>query len=127
MPSPIEIDTESALRALDECVAERGADYTYKPAYGACFYWDSKTNSPDCLIGMALHKLGVSADILIYGDTLTFYLFAGRLRHSGIAVITNDAIAVLRRAQAEQDCGKPWGYAVEQARSVYSNTNSQEV
>lgn len=110
---------EAALELLDAAVADRGADYVYINPYGEspsrggennvdCYNYDPDTLAPSCIVGHAFHA--------VLGEEIR------RLRAQSSAgqldsyFATEEARAVLTRAQVVQDHGGTWGEAVVAAR-----------
>ena len=66
----IDVTTDQFTEAMRAAVAERGADWVYPRgergwANGiACRYVRSDVIEPACIIGLALHRLGVPLDVL---------------------------------------------------------------
>lgn len=115
MTSPTEavhmtITPDDALRALRAVVAEKGADYVYKsPAEGptgTCVYvWDVAGQlQPQCIVGCALHHLGVPLELMAQGETnsINVHALAANLAQKGY-VIEPDAQLIFRSAQIVQD------------------------
>lgn len=125
--------TEDFTAALEAAVAEYGADYVYPEEKKAvllegsdpqCLYFDTENHSkPLCLIGVALSKLGVTAeDIAAIPPAVAFYpgqdglsLNANRIMSSfGFSQSTAWAA---KWAQTVQDRGEPWGNALAKYRT----------
>lgn len=109
------IDVPRALELLEECVAERGADYVYGyPPEGGldCLYVFRDVNGepegPGCIAGMVLNKLSIDVPREWEGTT-----FNGL---PASEVFTPAAAGVIREAQARQDNGATWGEALEAAK-----------
>ena len=111
---------EGFLATLDEILYEYGGDYNYFTAHdlpiGQCFYVIN--DQPACIIGVALHKLGVSIDYLKkegQGETYNYnaYVLLRKLRAS------EAVLDIASKVQWDQDSGKDWGLAVENGRSCY--------
>lgn len=106
------VDTQVALDAMSQCVAERGASYIYTPVHpGMCVYWHGgpTEGEPGCLVGMALFKLGVPAEVLDECNTFGITTLAEELAFNEIATITTPAIDMFRDAQNWQDKEESWG------------------
>lgn len=83
---------------------------------GACFYAHTDAVnrdelSPGCLIGVALHRLGVPLETLAEHEDINARIMLGKLYPK----LDNDTVDFANFAQAEQDKGVPWGTAVERA------------
>lgn len=121
----ISIDVAEALHGLELALAERGADYVY-PSPESCVYLNSITGEPDCLVAVALDKLGVSREDQVAVNGLGEFHELIEYDNDGDPTdartiiigfdITTDAILVLRAAQKLQDQGEPWGSAYEAAK-----------
>lgn len=114
------IDVVQALDLLEWCVTERGCDYVYVPrrqvrgGYSTCEYVHN--GKPDCIVGLALAKSGVSVEALhkLGGDRL-----AGPYSAHCLPVdLTFGALAVFRAAQGAQDQGLSWGMAFHRATLI---------
>ena len=112
------ITKEDALRALEEAVAEKGEDYIYQ--YTDSDDWRSYTctyvraGEPDCMIGNALHRLGVPLDAFAPHEEKAF----DRIADDVAPGIEEEAVRALRAAQSVQDQGRTWGEALRAAREV---------
>jgi hypothetical protein len=135
------IRSKRVLELLDECVAEKGADYVYSTEGflgmgGACMYVHSKGTAatdfiaaeiihrePGCIVGHVLHKPGVSLEAMsdcgFEGDDV-WGIFPILKNQHGIA-FTNKAKAALSVAQAVQDDHTSWGDAVRSAKDVIAD------
>lgn len=128
----IEIDAATAIELLRQAVAERGADYVYSnkghvtpnPApTGACYYVHSDgegNRTIGCLVGLALHKAGVSIDDM-YGNEEDSNGLISVLGHYNKVRVTNDAREIFSRAQKVQDWKDTWGVALFAAEEVRAN------
>lgn len=112
---------EQLIEKLEECVNERGADYVYLTKAGnppdggsGCDY--VRNGQPSCLIGCAVHKLGVSVEELASHELATavslFTRLWPNLRYDSLVV------RVAQTAQNKQDNGKTWGEALTTAKEV---------
>lgn len=134
------LTTEEVLKALDEAVAERGADYVYERAEHGdqCQY--SLDGQPSCIVGHVLAKLDPEKfqQVVEYeqttGSSFPFYAFDrgdGRNLYGDLIAseefepgeptyptleVDEKAAEILRIAQREQDGARPWGEAVEKAK-----------
>lgn len=115
---PIKIDEHQAIATLRELV-QGNEDFVYEPHdNGLCTYVHN--GQPDCLVGQALHKLGVPLDALERiqdGDTFD---------PAGIGEVSDDtfeltplATSLLAEAQRYQDTGYPWHDALQVAEGWY--------
>lgn len=110
---------EQLTAAMREAVAERGADFVYPKGqagwtynqYGVslCRYVRSDVEEPACLIGVVLHKLGVSLGQLSG--------FEGDNSYAVVPALFPDSPLFLERAlaaaQSAQDNGRTWGVALQ--------------
>lgn len=116
----ISVDTQVALDAMDRCVAERGASYIYTPEEpNMCVYWhgNPEEGEPGCLVGMALFKLGVPAELLYDCNSLGITNLAEELAADGTATITTPAVDMFRDAQNWQDKEESWGAVVRDLKA----------
>jgi hypothetical protein len=116
----------AALDAMGWAVEQRGEGYVdERAAYGSCRYVLAR--QPSCLVGMALHHLGVDLDLLSSMDAFGLDPEAGRdpaisadgrpyLEENGVTM-DDQALGVFKQAQIEQDKGNTWGTALEVARA----------
>lgn len=130
----ITLTTENVLAALEAAVEEKGADYVYPrelDEYGdltedSCLY--VKNGAPSCLVGHALHSLGVplealsanegagAAALLDYLEIDGFVTFEkGEADEEGYRGLSKVQSLVFY-AQAKQDTGTPWGESLNVAR-----------
>jgi hypothetical protein len=119
---------ENALEVLQKAVADRGAEFVYtkrsaliddgKGGYTvnySCLYWHSDEEAPGCLVGLALHKLGVSGEALARFGAFAINRLAEDRPSLGGVVPSPDALHLLSTVQAYQDRGAPWGEALIRA------------
>jgi hypothetical protein len=110
----IEITQEKFMSALRDAVAEKGDDYVYSRLdgyVGTCLYVHD--DEPGCIMGNALHRMGVSLDQLgdKEGEGITSVL--EYLHNRGIiGDYPSLDLEKLSSIQAAQDCGSTWGKAV---------------
>lgn len=126
----IVIDYDTAKRIAAELVAERGRDYIYvdpngvrarkrdfgefDTPYVSCVNWDNSKNEPSCIVGHILHRAGVPERII-------------KDRRAGISddfdeYYKDDVVETfLSRIQSHQDCGMPWGEALDEASHWVEN------
>ena len=114
------ITFDMALEALNAAVEEKGADYVYEGEGTFCAYVAS--DQPSCIVGNALHRLGVSIPTLVEmdhctvgGEAISSRKILEVLEGSGF-ILDNDAVMFLATAQVLQDAEIPWGDAVRMAR-----------
>lgn len=114
------ITFDMALEALNAAVDEKGSDYVYEGGRTSRTY--VAYDEPSCIVGNALHRLGVSISTLTEMDrrTIDGAAISSRkvlevLEGSGF-IIDNDAVMLLATAQVLQDAEIPWGDAVRMAR-----------
>ena len=111
---------DMALEALNAVVDEKGGDYVYEGGRTSRTY--VAYDEPSCIVGNALHRLGVSISTLTEMDrrTIDGAAISSRkvlevLEGSGF-ILDNDAVMLLATAQVLQDAEIPWGDAVRMAR-----------
>lgn len=116
--TPITFDM--ALEALNAAVDEKGDDYVYEGEGTFCAY--VANGEPSCIVGNALHRLGVSIPTLaemdycaIGGAVITSPKVLEVLEYRGFT-LDYDAVMLLSAAQTLQDDQVPWGDAVRVAR-----------
>lgn len=100
---------DQALADLTEIV-DADPDYCYLDHFEECLYFES--GGPACIVGRVLARHGVtSSDV---GDLNSERLapLRRRLENAGVLSMNDDAFVLLRRAQAVQDYGRPWGEAL---------------
>jgi hypothetical protein len=110
----IEITQEKFMSALRDAVAEKGDGYVYSrlDGYaGMCLYVHD--DGPGCIMGNALHRMGVSLEFLssAEGEGITSvleYLYCRGI----IGDYSTLDLERLSSIQAAQDCGSTWGKAV---------------
>lgn len=111
----IHITLPDALRALREAVEEKGWDYEYPDAFrdedSNCMY--VVDDAPACIVGNALHRLGVPVEELAKNNTLNF-----RYRELNGVGISGQARMALNRAQRKQDGYGTWGDALRASEEV---------
>lgn len=102
------------IQAMQDAVAEKGTDHVYpnedKIDYMGvrmCQYFDKFDGRPLCLIGVALSKLGLSADELTFDEQTSSA--ARIMRILGFSTKMGSAA---QAAQSEQDRGEKWGDAL---------------
>lgn len=109
------IDAPQLRAAMVEAIAEKGEDYVYPDYRAGCYYWPVPTGTRvACLIGVALHKLGVPVETLrelnelgAIGDPKV----EDEMRRAGFE-LSPLALAGAGRAQRLQDTGYPWDHAL---------------
>lgn len=128
----IDIDIDRAKALVQECIAERGAEYTYEKEGYSCKYvhgvgydedeWgDGEENfsnaTPGCLVGAVLHKAGVPLEKMgtyARNDEGSYDLIE-HLTADGLVHVSQEANNFLGNVQSSQDAGAPWGQAAEVA------------
>lgn len=118
------IGKSEALALLKRAVDEKGEDYVYVTPSGeragngaSCLYFHDE--QPGCIVGHALHYVGIKREDLIFEDKyglndlnvetgINEPHLVGLLRDCNVE-FTDEAHAILTRAQSEQDSGTPWG------------------
>ena len=111
----ITIDSHAAFDAMADVVFDYGPDYVYPLASQArCVY--TVDGEPSCLVGHALHRLGVSIADLETMDAAGF----GAIMVVDVpgATLVGDAREVFGQAQMAQDAGRTWGNALREAGDV---------
>lgn len=103
----IEFTAEAVTKALEESVAEKGADYVYIApvivgGIHSCLY--AIDGQPSCLIGHALYRLGVSIQTL---ESIGAIPIGSIAREFG--PMENKLVLALSSAQSSQDHGETWG------------------
>jgi hypothetical protein len=108
--------------AMKAAVAERGADYVYPTEWrdttvpgdnpaGMCLYVKPDKSGPACLIGEALHRMGVPVEELA--------LLENKGASMALSVVFGHDPALFgyrvaaESAQLEQDAGRTWGSALD--------------
>lgn len=114
------ITLDMALEALNAAVEEKGADYVYEGEGTFCAY--VAFDEPSCIVGNALHRLGVSIPTLVKmdkcaigGAVISSPKVLDVLEDSGF-ILDDEAVMLLSTAQVLQDDDVPWGDAVRAAR-----------
>lgn len=128
----VHIDLAKAQSLVAECVAERGADYTYEKEGSTCKYVhnvgqvmganeyeyedDFAEATPGCLIGLALSKAGVPLDFMgghrNMNGSMDMMMHAAQ---AGLITFTEEADNYFANCQSSQDSGAEWGKAAEAA------------
>lgn len=123
------LDCQTAIRLLNEAVIMRGSDFLYSSIdvnhviNGAVArYWITEQNKPGCIVGAALYKHGVSADVLkiiddYHGDMSS--VPAANLRMY-LKFISPMAVYIFITAQVAQDVNQPWGVAFTRATNTHT-------
>jgi hypothetical protein len=117
------ITFQDAHRAVKEAVKAKGEDYVYMnptsaepDAPGPCSYVHGDT--PGCIVGHALHNLGVSIDLLRAMDCsdepIIDTAYELELVPAGVTM-TEKAIQFFTAAQMHQDMRARWGEALRAA------------
>ena len=114
------ITYDMVLEALNAVVDEKGGDYVYEGGRMSRTY--AAYDEPSCIVGNALHRLGVSISTLTEMDrrTIDGAAISSRkvlevLEGRGF-ILDNGAVMLLATAQVLQDAEIPWGDAVREAR-----------
>lgn len=113
------INAETALNLMKAEVDIEGPDYLYEKIavkgsqYPSC--WNVYQGKGSCLIGRALIRHGVSAEVLEEhaNESVTELVSA--------VGMTPLAVEVFAEAQLQQDAGYRWGRALESAEKTYLN------
>lgn len=128
----VHIDLAKAQSLVAECIAERGADYTYEKEGSTCKYVhnvgqvmgqnefeyedDFSEATPGCLIGLALSKAGVPLEFM--GGNLNMDGSMDMMKHAaeaGYITFTDQADNYFANCQSSQDSGAEWGKSAEAA------------
>lgn len=117
-----QVTKDEVLALLTDVVSERGASYRYRrPDHmrdewegEVCLYWHTDQSgesdgAPGCIAGQAFHRLGISGDRLKGYETRSANYVC---ENNPSLQFHPEASWVLRRAQAIQDAGLPWGVAL---------------
>lgn len=117
----IETTPEQTLQYLREAVAARGEHYVYPEEWKMyyhgedtptmCKYVTPDGSGPACIVGVVLHKYGVSLETLTERETQAGWRVAHEL---GADYVSRQ---MLSAAQHAQDAGDSWGSALRQAES----------
>lgn len=120
------LNRTTALRLLEQVVAEYGADYRYggNDEHPICTY--TRNGQPSCLIGHVLHRHGISIADLIGLDETFIVPDIDRVWRDNPDWMSAAAAAVLDVAQAAQDSGHPWGVALRDARLKHQQLAGRE-
>lgn len=110
---------ELVLATLKAVVDEAGPDFIYRPklmnGQEICFYVNADTETPDCIAGHVLHRLGVPLSVLAAQEGNC----VSELDPGDSSVwLAGPALQVLEEAQEIQDQRKPWGDALYGAQLV---------
>ncbi|MFI9202612.1 hypothetical protein [Streptomyces sp. NPDC053048] len=117
-PAVLELNDDQVLTTLREVVAE-SPHYVYSPPQHQdrhdCYYvhtsWDGTPESPGCVVGVVLHRLGVPLEYLAQYEGWA----AMRLLDSLPVALSARTINALENIQCAQDNGRPWGEAYTDA------------
>ncbi|GAA2294375.1 hypothetical protein GCM10010149_47940 [Nonomuraea roseoviolacea subsp. roseoviolacea] len=114
--------TDAQLIDAIKTVAAENPDRVYtSPEHmsttGTCFYVhrDEATDelSPGCLVGAALHRLGVPLETLQRNEDTNAFNLLSKL----FPMLTTQTCSFANSAQMDQDGGRSWGEAVAYAES----------
>lgn len=109
-----ELTPEIVTPVIEAVVAEYGEDYEYDfPGDGDCVYEDE--GEPSCIVGHVMSRLGVDTT---GWDDRRFPSYGNIYREALDAEGYHAVHVALFDAQFEQDCGAPWGIALESYRST---------
>lgn len=139
----IDIDLDKAKALVDECIAERGAEYVYEKEGSSCKYvhgveeilvneWETKDDfthaTPGCLVGAALHKAGVPLESMgtHYRNDQGSFDLVEHLTEEGLISVSQEANNFLGNCQASQDAGAPWGPAAQAAATGHQMENTYD-
>lgn len=121
------LDAATAMRLLEEVVADKGEDYVYEPhpfTYACQYLHDDE---PGCLVGHVLHRHGVPIEVIRQWEGRTAqYLATGKslltlssARPELEPLADHPAASILIAAQQAQDVSLPWGKALQAARARF--------
>jgi hypothetical protein len=113
----VHITEENMLDTLRGIIEERGENYVYEGSdeSDSCLYVHQVNGDlvPGCLVGTALHRLGVPLQTMTWHEGASAHGLLRRLTKIGVIEGGADHIAfALNEAQAYQDKGSSWGYAL---------------
>lgn len=123
----IHLDYANTLAALQGGVKEKGEDFIYVNREGISSLNDDGYHSgtpchyvhgpdePGCIVGNALHRLGVSLIALSEYEEKSAYQIVNGLVADEIITCDNDAKTLLILVQNKQDYGVSWGESVKYA------------
>lgn len=117
---------DEVLADLEAIIAEMGAHHVYLSpdgtgpdgVDGTCQYVHTAADgsrAPGCLIGVWLARRGVDLATMAAQRNRTADVYVPALLRDKIEV---EALYLLRRTQAHQDLGRPWGSALARARDA---------
>lgn len=113
------IDREEVISTL-EGIVQGKEDFVYY-SFEGCTYQSG--GQPDCLIGHALSRWGVSGETLLSldncsgGDTgIAASEVLKLIREEELIAFTADAVTAMDLAQRAQDADETWGYALRKAK-----------
>ncbi|MFJ9616695.1 hypothetical protein [Streptomyces noursei] len=118
----IKVTEADVKRALVEAVTAKGYDYVYDngdPLSEVCWYVHQDVNGndvPGCLVGDALHRLGVPLGEIKKHEERGAYGVAGSL--IDVAENRGRVLSMLSQAQDHQDTGGTWGGALAHCGAV---------
>lgn len=123
----IKIDYDTALKALNDAVKEKGSDFVYKSDplrlhfSSKCTYvhfkdaeqYDSgEPTVPGCIVGNAMLRLGVPLTLLQENNGAASNDLILRMEAANTVRVTDKATYLLDYVQRLQDSGTSWGEAV---------------
>ncbi len=117
----VRITVNAVRAALEEIAAAHPArvDRTADPDQPARYV---KRGAPNCLVAMALAKLGFNVGVLgaldaehPAGDLFSAGVRVAESRHPALRKVDDQAKALLQWVQDQQDAGKSWGRVVAAA------------
>ena len=111
----VHVGAEDALTAMWQTVAEYGREHVYEGSLIGCQYVHD--DAPACLIGHAMHRLGVPIAELDRWDHAGSNGCPVQIGNVDSPLLDMDhtAACVFTAAQRLQDASLPWGHALSQA------------
>lgn len=117
----VNLTFESVVAFAKEAAAEKPEGYIYinpsgqvaSPGGITCDYWDDSKDAPSCIVGVILHKAGVSATNITEGRSAFASSYLARKAEGGVITISDKAATFLFDVQMRQDVGVPWSKAIE--------------
>lgn len=108
----IKTTDEQLISAIEAVAAEDPYRVYQQDDEGRCFYL--RDGAPSCLIGQALHRLGVSLSTLAREDAIQNS--AENVIFKTLSGVSDRALSFASRVQTRQDLGHTWADAVSIAK-----------
>lgn len=125
---PIELNANNVTEALKAAVALNGEDYVYPAESGGrCDY--VRDGKPSCIVGHVLVGAGVemwrleAADNNFGGAGTPANDLLRQLEDEEVLTYNAEALALLTKAQREQDLERPWGESLNRALKALAELN----